>query len=80
MTVPIPDSGDVAGTKDVAFSFKVELDVQSTTAQIPSRFDMELFDFPRIFTAERITLEIEANAEVENGEYKDIRFLSVRRP
>jgi hypothetical protein len=41
---------------------------------------MEPFDFPRISMEERITLEIEANAKVENGEYKDIRFLSVRRP
>ena len=80
VTVPIHDSRDAAGTKNVVFSFKVELEVESTTAQVPSRFDMELLDFPRSFTAERITLEIEANAKVENGEYKDIRFLGARRP
>ncbi len=80
VTVPIPESGDAAGTKNVAFSFKVDLDVHSTTAQMPSRFDMELFDLPRVYMTERIALEIEANANVENGEYKDIRFLRVRRP
>jgi hypothetical protein len=80
VTVPIPDSDNAAGTKDVAFSFKTEVDVQTSTAQMASRYGMEPFDFPRMFMSERITLEIEANAKVENGEYKDIRFLSVRHP
>jgi rRNA-processing protein FCF1 len=85
VTVPIPESDDAARTKNVEFSFKAEVDVetstvQTSTVQMPSRFDMEQFDFPRIVMSERITFEIGATAKVENGEYKDIQFLNVRRP
>lgn len=80
VTVPIPESDDAARTKSVTFSFKAEVNVETTTAQPASRHGMEPFDFPRIFMSERVMLEIEATAKVENGEYKDIRFLSVRHP
>jgi hypothetical protein len=82
VTTPIPDAGDSSRTKIVEFSFKAEVDTQTTSAQMfdPRFQGIGSSDYPaEIYTTFiRRTVEIEAKATVVNSEYKDLQFVAIR--